>query len=247
MFLAFFGIFWFWFLWLLRDGDAVRLAEGEANTLLSMVIGSAHAYQLFIANSPTYSVFFYVALTTLPAFCIFAASGQTASDVSSKLMRFIDHRCSRIEIYLGRFIGTSIFVLSAYLIVSVSAMFLAMAVETTASAKIIAYTVHVAVVLCLYALAFVAFMSAVTALCASVGISSLTAGCTVALVTAVSAFLAVRWPEVKILGYLIPNGMKQFILLKTINHSPMVIVPPLLLYTTVYFVFGLLIFRKREI
>ncbi len=253
MFIVLFGITWFWILWQLSEGHAdqlsIYLVDPQATNLISRFYDGQVVRQLFVDNSPTLSVYFLAALLTLPMFTIFAASNQTANDISSKLMRFISFRCTRSEVYIGRLLSTLAFVLLSYLIVTLIAGIVAAAVSSSVEGRnnfSIFYLIKVIVALSAYAVAFVGFMSALTAIAGSVGMANLIGGSVYLVLNMVTFFLGLQTPAGKYLGYLMPNAHRDS-LIGTALEFDIVPVIVMLIYAAVFIAIGWYAFKRREI
>jgi len=247
LFLVFFGVFWFWLLWKLSSGNAQYLANPEASFFLSYFIDPKVAQTLFVNRAPTLSAFFYLALSTVPMFVLFAASDQTANDIGSKYLRFLTPRCNRIEIFIGRFIGAVILVAIAYVAISIVAAFISISVDKNSTAMVLRDLPLIMVSLVIYTIPFVALMSLCSVIVGSAGLSALVGISIYILVLVVAAIINFKMPIAsEFISYAIPNGAKSLYLQLSWGTliQAAITVP---VYVAVYGFFGWLLFTKRDI
>jgi len=146
----------------------------------------------------------------MPIFVLLAASNQTASDIGSKYLRFIIPRCTRMEIYIARFIGTSILVNCSYLLITIAASILSGAIDPDASLiSLVSYSMQITLSILFYSLPFVAIMALCSASIGSASLSALTGTSVYSILTLSVIFIAFRWPDVEIAGYMVPSVTKS--------------------------------------
>ncbi|MFK8010668.1 MAG: hypothetical protein AB8B80_01420 [Marinicellaceae bacterium] len=247
LFLVFFGVFWFWVLWNLSSGNAQHLASSEAGMIMSYIIDPKVASTLFVNHSPTFSAFYYLAMSTVPLFVLLAASDQTANDIGSKYLRFLTPRCNRIEIFIARFIGAVILVAVSYILITLVAAMLAIAVDKDALTMVLKDTPLVIVSLILYTIPFVALMSLCSVIVGSVGLSALMGISIYVILLVLITVINIKMPDVAdLVSYALPNSTKSLFLQlswgKTISAS--LAVP---IYVLAYGFLGWKIFSKRDI
>ncbi|MCF6288863.1 MAG: hypothetical protein L3J53_06470 [Proteobacteria bacterium] len=247
LFLVFFGVFWFWVLWKLSSGSAQYLASPEAGMMMSFFIDPKIASDLFIDKAPTLSAFFYLAMSTVPIFVLFAASDQTANDIGSKYLRFLTPRCNRIEIFIGRFIGAVILVVLAYLAVSVIAALISIAVDKDSFTLVIRDTPLVVLSLILYTIPFVALMSLCSVIVGSAGLSALMGISIYVILLLIVSVIGIKLPQLAdYLSFLLPNATKgAFLELSWSSFVGAVLTIPI--YVVAYGFLGWVVFSKRDI
>ena len=247
LFLVFFGVFWFWVLWKLSSGNAQHLASPEAGMIMSMFIDPKIAQSLFVNHAPTFSAFFYLAMSTVPMFVLFAASDQTANDIGSKYLRFLTPRCNRIEIFIGRFVGAVILVALAYLAISLIAALISIVVDKDSFAMVIADAPLVITSLILYTIPFVALMSLCSVIVGSAGLSALMGISIYVTMLIVISVMGLKMPQIaEYLSFLLPNATKStFLDLSWASVFSAAIAIPF--YVVAYGFFGWSIFSKRDI
>jgi len=247
LFLVFFGVFWFWVLWKLSSGNAQYLASPEASMVLSFLIDPKIAQALFVNRAPTLSAFFYLAMSTVPMFVLFAASDQTANDIGSKYLRFLTPRCNRIEIYLARFIGAIILVAMAYVVICLFAALISMSVDKEGITAVLADLPLVVLSLVLYTIPFVALMSLCSVIVGSAGLSALMGISIYVILLTLISVIGIKMGNVaEIISFALPNATKGlFLQLNWASAiSAMMTIP---LYVAAYGYLGWMIFSKRDI
>jgi len=247
LFLVFFGVFWFWLLWKLSSGDAQMLMNPEANMIISMIFDPKVAQSLFVNRAPTLSAFFLLAVSTVPMFVLFAASDQTANDIGTKYLRFLTPRCNRIEIFIGRFFGAVILISTAYIVISLIAAVISIAVDKDSVGMVITDTPLVILSLILYTIPFVALMSLCSVIVGSAGLSALVGISIYVVVLIIISVVGIKMPNVAdIISYAIPNATKPLYLQLSWPSllSAALAVP---VYVLIYGYLGWLVFSKRDI
>ncbi len=247
LFLVFFGVFWFWVLWKLSSGNAQHLATPEAGMIMSWFIDPKVASALFVNRAPTFSAFFYLAISTAPMFVLFAASDQTANDIGSKYLRFLTPRCNRIEIFIGRFFGAVILVAFAYLAISLVAALISIAVDKDSLAMVIADAPLVVISLILYTLPFIALMSLCSVVVGSAGLSALMGISIYVILLVLITVIHLKMPAAAdFLAYALPSSTKgAYLQLSWSTMLSAAITVPI--YIVVYGYMGWMIFKKRDI
>lgn len=247
LFLVFFAVFWLWLFSKLAGGAAQWLANPEGNVIIGWLFDPKVARSLFIGRSPTLSAFFLLAVSTVPMFVLFAASDQTANDIGSKYLRFLTPRCNRIEIFVARFLGATLLVAMAYVVITAVAMVMAIFVDNTSLSTVLADSILVVLSLVVYALPFIALMSLCSVVVGSAGLSALVGISVYVVVLVVVAVIDIKMPKVAgLISYLIPNATKGLILqLQWAQFFQALIMVPI--YVAVYGFLGWRIFSKRDI
>ena len=247
LFLVFFGIFWFWVLYKLSGGGAQWLADPQGNVVVAWLFDLELAQTLFLERPPTLSLYFLLAMSSIPAFVLAAASDQTANDIGSRYLRFLIPRCNRLEVYIARFLGVVVLIAAAFSIVTLAAAFISARVDQNSPVEVYSYAVQIAAVLIIYALPFVAIMSLCSASVGSAGLSALIGLSFYTLTTVLISFISIRWTEVSdVLRYLLPSHTKSQLL--TLSSGGLVAAGLAIpVYVITYAGAGWLIFKRRDI
>ncbi len=247
LFLVFFGIFWFWILYKLSGGGAQWLADPQGNVVVAWLFDAKLAQTLFQQRPPTLSLYYLLAIGSVPLFVLAAASDQTANDIGSRYLRFLIPRCNRLEVFIARFIGVLILVACAYVAVTFAAALISASTDQRSLGEVSGYALQIALALILYSVPFIALMSLCSASVGSAGLSALIGISVYALTAVVISFVSIRWPQIgELLGYLLPNHTKaQFLALGSDTLMSTGLIMPL--YVLAYGGAGWLVFRNRDI
>lgn len=162
----------FAFLWYLiigslsRDVSAwIQGPEGQALTATLFNIGTAQ--RLFVEHPPVLSIYLLVALGTAPFFVILGAHDQFASDLGSGYFRYLCSRCSRWEIFLGRYLSALSLLEGAYLLSVVVAALVSVRIDGYPATTVLGYALQVFMIVFLYVAALAAVTSLVSVLARS--------------------------------------------------------------------------------
>lgn len=191
-FLIPFSLFWFVMLYLFsRDSaqilDYMSLSNGQnvpspeqltqftnqvIHEAVSQKYGIATADSLFLDKPRLLSFTYICGLVTMPGFAFLAGHNQLASDTHRGAFRFLLSRCTRLEIFVGRFLSSwTLFALSWLIIFSICLTLLV-------KQSVIEYHTDISFALLLffgvtlYGTSFIAFASIISAKCRS-GIGAL--------------------------------------------------------------------------
>ncbi|HEX19986.1 MAG TPA: hypothetical protein ENG78_04105 [Acidiferrobacteraceae bacterium] len=246
LFLVFFGLFWFWILWKLSDANLSSLSSFRGLNFIGLFMNPEHARHLFLDHPVYLSVYFLVALTTLPFFTMIAACDQTASDVSNRYIRFLLPRINRSELYMGRYIGTASLVILCYTIVTFAAAIVSGNLETVQNTGLFAYTIRIWLTLVFYSLAFTSLMAMVSAVSASVAVSLLLG------IGGYFGFLfmlfIVRLQSKNVseyISYLLPSGVKPWLTSPDESTIALALLA-MLAYAIVFYLLGWWRFIKKD-
>lgn len=244
LFLALYGILWFWILYSLAGGSANWLAAPEGNAVVSWLLDPALARHLFLDNPATLSAAFLLGMSILPIFVLWGAGDQTASDIDNQYLRFIIPRCGRGEIYVGRFLGAVIFITLVHLLVVAAAVAVSAYADPKSFAEVAGFGLRVAWSIVIYGLPYIAMMSLFGALTGSAPIAVLIAISAYAIISIAGGVLSLNWPEAGAISYLTPSPLKGPML---VGESGILTTLGMLAYTAVYFALGWRVFSRRDI
>ena len=245
LFLVPYGLFWFWTFRALSNGQAGWLQTPEGSLVAAWLLTPQIAKGLFADNPPTLAVFFLISMGIAPFFTMLATFDQTSSDTRSGFFRFLVLRCSRFEIYLSRFFAAALFVVLALVVAGVVATGLSL-LDDDSRTPVLVYSVRVHLALAGYTVAFAALMAAVSAGIASGALAALFGIAGYAMVLAALHFAATRFPEIAVLGLLLPSGVKDHLLAgdaAAVSFAVML----LAVQTAVYGTIGWRLFRHRPL
>lgn len=201
------------------------------------------ALELFVDRSASLSIYLLVSITLTPLFIIVAANNQYSSDITRGAFRFLLMRATRAEIYVSRFIAVSSLVLICISITSAWALIQALLNEEDTLEALTVFGLQTFVLVFIYSLPFIAFMSMVSAFARS-AFGSLFLGMMLYAILAIISF----WfkSDISHAIYLIPSGVKSF-LIDINTENILIAIAALLSYTLFYFVCGWHIFKRRDI
>lgn len=243
VFLIPFLFFWYLMLKFLLNNDGELFTSAESLLFFSWLLRADIAQKLLILHPPSLSVFLIVVLGTTPLFAMLSGNDQLAGDSGRQTFRYFLTRCTRAEIFAGRCLSHYLLIVLATLLAGLLAMAISFWNDQHGTAETITYALHVFLLIMIYTLPFVAFMSTISALMSS-AMSSLLMSVTIYTVLLLAgAYLQHEFPAAVAL---VPSGVKTYLF--GINSGDLTYaVIGLSGYTLVYLSLGWLIFRKRNI
>ncbi|MFT5427089.1 MAG: hypothetical protein ACI9ZT_002046 [Gammaproteobacteria bacterium] len=238
-----FVLFWYGTLRVLNKGGAEFLSSMEGLMLISKLTNFEVAQTLLVLHPATLSVFLLTALSVTPLFVFLGANNQLAADASSGSFRYLLSRCTRLEIFISRF-------LSSYLMISIGISFACLA-STLISLdndnhelnETITYAVQSLSLILLYTLPYVAFMTIISAVMSSALGTILMGACAYLMTLFLILYLNSDYPAI---NYLLPSAYKND-LIGVASDNMTIAIPGLLATTTIYLCIAWIIFRKRNI
>ena len=174
LFLVPFILCWYGFL-RYHEESIVLFKRPEGFMLLSKVLDEYSAKALLLDNPVLLSAFFVIALFTAPFFVVLGAHDQVASDIGSGFFRLLAARCTRLEIFLGRYLSALAFIVFSYAVVAAMAALLSIMTGGTPIVDTTVYAAQIILTLLLYAAPLVAYAALASSLC-STGLGALLLG-----------------------------------------------------------------------
>ncbi len=242
LFLVFFGVVWSWILSKLAGGGAEKLASEDVGVVLSLVLDGS-LLRLIHERPTTLAAYFVIAVTLTPWFAILGSCDQTAGDLGTKHLRFLIPRVGRSEIFVARFLGSVILVGGLHLLSAVAATIIQLVVGGHDTTDVLRFGLQVGTTLTLYSIAFVALMSLISALVASIGLSLLAGLGGYLVVVAAATFLSISWSNAAYLAAITPAGLKAALLRPSGVAFALV---GLVAYAAAYLGAGFAVFRSRD-
>lgn len=243
VFLIPFLLFWYWILKFIHEQGSELLVSKESFFLLSWLYKPAAAQILLFAHPASLSVFLIIALASAPFFSMLGSCDQLAGDAARKSLRYFLTRCTRAEIFLGRFLGSYALIAAATICVAGPALFISWQIDRHSAGVLLSYAAQVVSVTLLFLLPYVAYMAAISALMSS-ALSTLLMGMITYLALSLAGGYLSEQLGVKIA--LVPGGIKDYLL--GIHPQDLVYgITALLLYTFIYAAIGWFIFQRRNI
>lgn len=249
LFLVCFGLFWAFWIQKLSSGFARELQDPNIGTVLGWFFDS-RVIELLQHRAPTLVTCYYIGLTATPAFAILAACDQTASDLTSRYLRFLVVRVGRFEVYLARFLGAATLVGAAQAAVGLCAIGLSLSLDggTRGSemSATLGYGVMATLSLVAYGTSFVALMALVSSVINNPALSAVAGLVGYAIFLMIVSLASDRSPTVGLLRYLFPSGVKASLLSPDVGGLALgVAAQPI--YTAAFFAAGWFLFRKKDV
>ena len=243
VFLIPFCFFWYWILEFLMKNGGKLTSSNESILFLSWLYKPEIAQILLVLHPPTLSMFFIISLSTIPFFAMLSGNDQLASDTGRQTFRFLLTRCTRGEIFISRFISNYLILAISVTGVAIIATIISLHVDHRASAETFVYAFHTTILILIYMLPFIGFMSAVSALMSS-GLGALLMGITLYTVLLMAGSY-VNYKFTTDISF-VPSGFKETLF--DIYHEDLQTgLAGLFGYACVYTTLGWLFFRQRNI
>jgi len=245
IFLAPFFLCWFVIFKQINKGVTGILQSQEGIMITSAIYGTDGALNLFIEHPPSVSLMYLITLSTIPFFVVLAAYDQFSTDLGSGFFRFLIARCKRLEIFLARFLSAFSLIAGAILIVTGICTVLSIKNDDYPTIDILYYSGQVYLILLLYALPFVAYMSVISSLVSSTLAALFLGMFGYAVIWFLNLFT--YFTEHKdAFTYLLASGFKKSIIeLDTSNfYTALAILP---VYILVYSIIAFRIFNRRNL
>ena len=243
VFLIPFCFFWYWILeFLLKNGGRLS-SSNEGILFLSWLYKPEIAQILLVLHPPTLSMFFIISLATVPLFAMLSGNDQLSSDTGKQTFRFFLTRCTRGEIFISRFISNYLMFAIPAIAVALITTVISLHVDQRGSAETIDYALHIIILILIYMLPFVGFMSTISAMMSS-GLGTLLMSATFyTLLLMAGSYINYKFgTDISF----VPSGFKEYLF--DINHEDLHTgIAGLTGFTCVYTTLGWLIFRQRNI
>jgi len=246
IFLLPFCLFWIWVLGKFDQGAAAWFQRPEGLAFASWIFNPELAVALFKAHPPTLSAYFLINLLVLPLFTMLAACNQLAGDAGHGYFRFLLSRCTRLEIFGARLLSASLLLICASSIIGVAATLISLNQDQRDTAEIIAYAMHINLVIPLYLLPYVLLMSLLSALFRSPAATLFAAMLLFSSIKFASFILQMRWPGVDLLSWLLPGGTAAMLVDPSAGKQALALAV-LPAYACGYGLLALLAFRRRDL
>lgn len=243
VFLIPFFFFWYLNLKFLYERGGEALVSTESIVILSWLYNPEVAQNLLILYPPTLSVFLIMVLASTPAFAMLSGNDQLASDSGRQTFRFFLTRCTRSEIFIGRFLSHYLLISLSTVLIIIIATAVSLHNDQHSNTTIINHAGFVCLLVLVYILPFVAYMSAISALMSSALSALLMAASVYIMLIILGNYLEYK---LDVAIELLPGGLKEY-LFDLNQHDLYIGVGGLLAFTCIYICIGWLVFRKRNI
>lgn len=196
--------------------------------------------------APELAVYWLASLFLLPFLAIMTAADQTASDRSRGTLRFLVLRCSRLEIFFGRYLGQLI-ILSLVVLVTLGSVLLVIAVYSAENLpQAIAVSPIVILNLIVVLAPFIALMALVSILARSALQAIIFAVVIWLLVWFLIVYLKTELPDVSFLEWVLP-GSQISELFKLASWQTLSLAPIPVATTVVLLLAGSVIMVRRDL
>ncbi len=206
-------------------------------------------FQFFYADlwpTPELTIFWIVSLYILPLLAITTAADQTASDRSRGTLRYLVLRCSRLEIYFGRYLGQVVVLLSVTLVTLGSVLAIVAVNSTEQLAPAIARAPVIVVNMMLVLAPYIALMALVSVLARTPRQATLFAVILWISVSIVISYVRSAYPELSVLDWVLPGS--QVGQLRALSDWQMLKFAPIpLVHTAVLLSIGAFFMWRRDL
>ncbi len=242
-FLIPFAVFWYSMLRVLNEGGSEFLSSIEGLMLISKLTSLEVAQVLLVLHPPILSVFLLTALTVTPLFVFLGANNQLAADASSGSFRYLLSRCTRLEIFISRFLSAYFMIAIGIIFVCLASTFISLDNDNRELNETITFALQSLSLVLLYTLPYVAFMSIISAFMSSALGTILMGTCTYFM----TFILIIYWnSDYPAISYLLPSAFKDD-LINIASNDLTIAISGLMAMTTIYLCIAWIIFRKRNI
>ncbi len=243
MFLLPFLLYWLAISRVIKDGGADFITSQFGNFVTSRLLSVEIMQIMFIDNPPVLSLCLFLGLITLPLFCILAGHNQLAGDAGRYSFRFLLTRCTRIELYLSRYLGSCILVGVSLFILVIGMAVLSLQIDQFTPSATITYAMKIYIVLLIYSLPLIAFIAIISAYMLGALSALLCGGVLYIVMLVASRWLDDDFPPI---AYLLPNVLKPS--LYDVGSNELIVnLAGLLAFTVIYLAIGWFIFRQRNV
>jgi ABC-type Na+ efflux pump permease subunit len=217
--------------------------ESGVNDILLPSLGLS-AWQQWPA--PEMAVYWGICLYLLPFLAVLTAADQTASDRSRGTLRYLVLRCSRLHIFVGRFLGQCVISGMVILLTLASVLVIIAMTSTERLPEVLARSPVIMVNLMLVLLPYIALMALVSAMAKSARQATL-----YAVILWISVSLLVEYAQAKfgslaILDWVLPGSqVKQ--LLRLADWQMLNLAPIPIVHTVVLLSVGAWVMWRRDL
>jgi ABC-type transport system involved in multi-copper enzyme maturation permease subunit len=196
--------------------------------------------------APELAVYWVISLYLLPFFALLASADQTASDRSRGTLRYLVLRCSRLEIFLGRFLGQW-FIMSVVVALTLGSVLLVISMNTPELLEESLLRSPVILInLVLVVMPYLALMAWVSVMASSARQATLYATIIWIAVSLLVGYLQGRFGPLAVLDWALPGSqISQLVRLSDWQTLSYAAIP--LLHTLVFLVIGAIVMRQRDL
>lgn len=196
--------------------------------------------------TPELAVYWVISLYLLPFYALLASADQTASDRSRGTLRYLVLRCSRLEIFMGRFLGQWI-ILAAVVLLTLASVLLVISMNTPdLLAESLLRSPVILVNLVLVVLPYLALMAWVSVMARSARQATLYATIIWIAGSLLVGYLQGRFGPLAVLDWALPGSqISQLVRLSDWQTLSFAAIP--LVHTMLFLVIGAIVMRQRDL
>lgn len=206
-------------------------------------------FQVFYSNlwpTPELTIFWIVSLYLLPLLAIVTAADQTASDRTRGTLRYLVLRCSRLEIFFGRYVGQLVVLLSVTLVTLGSVLAIVAVNSSTSFAEAVARAPIIVVNMMLVLAPYIALMALVSVLARTARQATLFAMIIWLAVSIIVSYVQSAFPQLSWLDWVLPGS--QVGQLRSLSDWQMLAFAPIpLVHTAVLLGAGAFFMWRRDL
>lgn len=196
--------------------------------------------------APELAVYWVVSLYLLPFMALLTSADQTASDRSRGTLRFLVLRCSRIEVFLGRFLGQCVIMTLLVLVTLASVLLVIAGNSAELLGESVARAPLVIINLVLLVLPYIALMAWVSVMARSARQATLYAMIIWLTVSLLVGYLKARYGSMALLDWVLPGSqVGQLLRLSDWQTLDYAVIP--LLHTVILLSIGGLMMWRRDL
>lgn len=196
--------------------------------------------------APEMAVYWVVSLYLLPFFALITSADQTASDRSRGTLRYLVLRCSRLEIFLGRFLGQCI-ILSLVVLVTLTSVLIVLLINLPfLLPSALARSPVVVVNLILVVMPYIALMAWVSVMARSARQATLFAVIAWLTISLLVGYVQSRYGPVPLLDWALP-GSQVSQLIRLYDWQTLKLAPIPIVHTLVLLLIGGFMMRQRDL
>lgn len=196
--------------------------------------------------APELAVYWVVSLYLLPFFALITSADQTASDRSRGTLRFLVLRCSRLEIFFGRFLGQFVILSLVVVATLVSVLIVILLYSPQLLSASMASAPIIVVNLLLLVLPYIALMAWVSVMARSARQATLYAVIAWLTVSLLVGYLQSKFGPMALLDWALP-GSQVSQLLRLHDWQTLKLAPIPIVHTVVLLLIGGYMMRQRDL
>ena len=196
--------------------------------------------------APELAVYWVVSLYLLPFFALITSADQTASDRSRGTLRYLVLRCSRLEIFLGRFLGQCV-ILSLVVLATLASVLIVIMINVPALLPASLLRSPVVIVnLLLLVMPYIALMAWVSVMARSARQATLYAVIAWLTISLLVGYVQSRYGPIALLDWALP-GSQVSQLIRLYDWQTLKLAPVPIVHTLVLLLIGGFMMKRRDL